>query len=182
MTSGLDASARIVRPRGARPFRIVNADVVADLSRSSPPLLGLFDRHGRFWEWHPDRPRYLGAEPGVFQHEALTRTESEIEAEAEPVIEVYDARLLRTRLEPVPAVRISLGDIVLLPGTGALSQVIGLFDCTECTRHRERCLFVCTDNDDWAHRSESSPVLLAVPPGLPHGQRVGASGPTLRLV
>ena len=142
---------------------VVHAEALPS-SEDRGPLLGLLDRQGRLWTWDATRPRHIGVAPGVFRHEDLVRTELEIEAEAEPLIEVRDPQLLRTRLEPVPAERLELNDLVVLPVRSELSPVIGLFACEECSGRSGRsgrCLFVCTENGDWAHRDLTFPVLRA---------------------
>jgi FxLD family lantipeptide len=61
-------------------------------------------------------------------------------------------------LEPVPAGQIRLNDLVVLPGRGELSPVIGVWPCVD---RYARLLYVCTDNGDWTHRRADSPVLRA---------------------
>ncbi|WP_410570707.1 hypothetical protein [Amycolatopsis sp. cmx-4-61] len=124
----------------------------------SAPTRTLLDRTGRLWSWNPTLPRRLGAQPGVFCHRQHRRTERELENEAEPLIEVRDPRLLAVRLEPVPACQIRLHDLVVLPGLGELSPVIGIWPCTD---RYARLLYVCTDNGDWASRRADSPLLRA---------------------
>jgi hypothetical protein len=121
----------------------------------------LLDRTGRLWRWNLRQRRRPGGPPGVFCHGALVRTETEIEHDAEPIIEVRDPRLLAVPLTPVPVHELRLGDLVVLPGLGELSPVIGLWPCPD--RHLPR-LYVCTDNGDWARRSLHSPALRAAPP------------------
>jgi len=93
----------------------------------------------------------------VFCHHGELRTEREIEQHGEPVIEVRDPRVLTACLRPVPVNEIRLNDVVVLPGMGELSPVIGVFPAigSDCG------LYVCTDNGDWARRSARSPVLRA---------------------
>lgn len=117
----------------------------------------LLDRVGRIWHWNPNLARRPGDPPGAFCHRGQIRTEHEIENEAEPIIEVRDSRVLTTRLEPVPAGEIRLNDLVVLPGLGELSPVIGLWPCAD----PRPCLYVCTDNGDWVRRPAASPVLRA---------------------
>jgi hypothetical protein len=50
-----------------------------------------------------------------------------LRTEAEPLIEVRDPRVLTVKLEPVPAKQIRLNDLVVLPGRGELSPVIGIW-------------------------------------------------------
>lgn len=122
------------------------------------PTRTLLDRTGRLWSWNPTLPRRPGDEPGVFCHRWQRRTERELENEAELIIEVRDPHLLAVHLEPVPANQIRLNDLVVLPGLGELSPVIGIWPCTD---RYARLLYVCTDNGDWAHRSADSPLLRA---------------------
>lgn len=126
--------------------------------RQPAPTRTLLDRTGRLWAWNPHLPRRPGDEPGVFCHHGQRRTERELENEAEPIIEVRDPRLLAVNLEPVPAGQIRLNDLVVLPGRGELSPVIGIWPCSD--RHA-RLLYVCTDNGDWAHRRADSLLLRA---------------------
>jgi hypothetical protein len=97
----------------------------------------LLDRTGRLWSWNPTLPRRPGEQPGVFCHRRQRRTERELENEAEPIIEVHDPRLLTVHLEPIPADQIRLYDLVVLPGLGGLSPVIGIRPCTD--RHTHIC-------------------------------------------
>jgi len=124
----------------------------------------LADRAGRLWRWTPELARRPGERPGVFVHQDELRTEPEIENEAEPIIEVRDPQVLTTRLVPVPANEIRLGDWVVLPGLGALSPVIGIYPCRE-PHPRQR--WICTDNGDWARRPDTCPVLRGDPPVFP---------------
>jgi hypothetical protein len=118
----------------------------------------LLDRTGRLWQWNPALSRRPGDPLGVFCHRGHRRTEQELENEAEPIIEVRDPRVLAVHLEPVPARQIRLNDLVVLPGLGELSPVIGVWPCTD---RYARLLYVCTDNGDWAHRRADSPLLRA---------------------
>lgn len=118
----------------------------------------LADRAGRIWRWNPELVRRPGDPPGAFCHRGQVRTEREIAHEAEPIIEVRDPRVLAVRLEPVPAHHIHLNDLVLLPGLGELSPVIGIWPSPDRYAHH---LYVCTDNGDWAHRSVDSSLLRA---------------------
>lgn len=122
------------------------------------PTRTLLDRTGRLWRWNPNLARRPGEKPGVFCHRGHRRTERELENEAEPIIEVRDPRILAVHLEPVPAQQIRLNDLVVLPGLGELSPVIGVWPCTD---RYARLLYVCTDNGDWAHRPADSPLLRA---------------------
>jgi hypothetical protein len=122
------------------------------------PTRTLLDRTGRLWSWNPTVPRHPGEEPGVFCHRGQRRTERELENEAEPIIDVRDPRLLTVHLEPVPAKQIRLNDLVVLPGRGELSPVMGIWPYAD----RYACLlYVCTDNGDWVHRRADSPLLRA---------------------
>ncbi|WP_143268861.1 hypothetical protein [Amycolatopsis vastitatis] len=122
------------------------------------PTRTLLDRTGRLWSWHPTLPRRPGEEPGVFCRRGQRRTERELENEAEPIIEVRAPRLLTVKLVPVPAKQIRLNDLVVLPGRGELSPVIGIWPYAD----RYACLlYVCTDNGDWVHRRADSPLLRA---------------------
>ena len=125
--------------------------------RYAPPRT-VADGAGRIWRWNPELARRPGDPPGAFCHRGQVRTEQEIAHEAEPVIDVRDPRVLAVRLEPVPAHHLRLNDLVLLPGLGELSPVIGLWPISN--RHT-RHLYVCTDNGDWAHRPADSPLLRA---------------------
>ena len=118
----------------------------------------LLDRTGRLWQWSPALARHPGDPPGVFCHRGHRRTEQELENEAEPIIEVRDPRVVGVHLEPVPAGEIRLHDLVVLPGRGELSSVIGMWSCTD---RYARLLYVCTDNGDWVHRRADSPLLRA---------------------
>lgn len=118
----------------------------------------LLDRTGCLWQWNPALSRRPGDPPGVFCHRGHRRTERELENEAEPIIEVRDPRVLAVALEPVPAHQIRLHDLVVLPGLGELSPVIGVWPYTD---RYARLLYVCTDNGDWAHRRADSPLLRA---------------------
>ncbi|MBB4965380.1 hypothetical protein [Saccharothrix violaceirubra] len=118
----------------------------------------LLDRTGRLWQWNPTLSRRSGVPLGVFCHRGHRRTEQELENEAEPIIEVRDPRVLAVALEPVPARQIRLNDLVVLPGLGELSPVIGVWPCTD---RYASLLYVCTDNGDWAHRPVDSLLLRA---------------------
>ncbi|OXM59663.1 hypothetical protein CF165_46565 [Amycolatopsis vastitatis] len=94
----------------------------------------------------------------MFCRRGQRRTERELENEAEPIIEVRAPRLLTVKLVPVPAKQIRLNDLVVLPGRGELSPVIGIWPYAD----RYACLlYVCTDNGDWVHRRADSPLLRA---------------------
>ncbi|UJW32461.1 hypothetical protein L3Q67_01340 [Saccharothrix sp. AJ9571] len=122
------------------------------------PTRMLLDRTGRLWSWNPTLPRRSGEQPGVFCHGRLRRTERELENDAEPIIEVRDRRLPTVHLEPVPAGQIRLNDLVVLPGLGELSPIIGIWPYAD---RYARLLYVCTDNGDFAHRCADSPLLRA---------------------
>lgn len=152
-------------PATSRPDRVPAPSTGAravltdpDLSAAVSACRVLLDGRGRLWRWDPRLPRWPGDAPGVFCHGALVRTEQEIEHDAEPIIEVRDPRVLGVRLEPVPVHRIRLNDLVVLPGLGELSLVIGLWPCPD--RHRP-WLYVCSDNGDWARRRADSLLLRA---------------------
>ncbi|WP_462202873.1 FxLD family lanthipeptide [Frankia sp. CcWB3] len=59
---------------------------------------------------------------------------------------------------PLPAGQIHLNDLMVLPGRGELSSVIGVWPCSD---QHTRLLYVCTANGDWAHRRTDSPLLRA---------------------
>lgn len=124
-----------------------------------PPLhdtgmLALLDRDGRIWTL---------ILPNLFTHEGRMRTEREIRDAWDPVIQVRDPSVLTTRLTPTPAGLIAVGDVVVLPGTGMLSRVVGIF--SDPVQHPgDPWLFVCGENDDWAHRPARSPLLRAATP------------------
>lgn len=130
----------------------------ADLADVVLATRTLLDRNGRVWRWNPRQRRRPGDAPGVFCHDALMRTEQEIENDAEPIIELRDPRVLTVPLAPVPVHELRLGELVVLPGLGELSPVIGLWPCHDGYLPR---LYVCTDNGDWARRSATSSVLCA---------------------
>lgn len=143
------------------------------------PARTLLDRTGRLWRWNPTVLRCPGDPPGVFCHRGQRRTERELEHEAEPLMEVRDRRILAVRLEPVPASQIRLHDLVVLPGLGELSPVIGIWPCTD---RYVRVLYVCTDNGDWAHRRADSPLLRADirSPSTPARRAVPRKGAVLK--
>jgi hypothetical protein len=119
----------------------------------------LLDSTGRLWVRNPTPAGQLGNTPDMYCHHGHVRTERQIEDEAEPIIEVHDPRVLVTPLEPVLPEDIRLNDLVVLPGYGALSPVIGVWPLPDPYTPR---LYICTENGDWARRTEHSPVLRAV--------------------
>nr|WP_042185165.1 hypothetical protein [Kibdelosporangium sp. MJ126-NF4]CEL16580.1 hypothetical protein [Kibdelosporangium sp. MJ126-NF4]CTQ89069.1 hypothetical protein [Kibdelosporangium sp. MJ126-NF4] len=91
----------------------------------------LLDRHGQVWTWNPDHARRPDGPLGVYEHDGTQRTAAEIELDGEPVIEVRDPRVVAGRLFPTPADRVRLGDLVVLPGKGELSPVVGIYRDTD---------------------------------------------------
>lgn len=121
------------------------------------PVLGLATRAGTIWRRRLGPVVADGADM-LYTNGDRVLTEREIEAAAGSAVRVRDNKVFDVELVPVPVAAIAISDLVLLPGLGELSPVMGLYAARTAARP---CVYVVTQNEDWVRRARTDTVLRA---------------------